>query len=424
MRPRSVVLIVAFPLLVGGLWWWARRPPGETAPTTVTAERGTLTETVTVTGKAVAAREVGIKSKASGAVLRLHVEESDRVAAGALLLELDPEDERRSVRRAELAETAARARLEQARANLAVAEADLAAERRRAESALTAATAAATDAAERAGRSEALLAQGLVSAEEAARERSSAAAAADTLASAQQRVADLATRERALAVRRQDVALAENELESAIVALKDARQREEDTRITAPMAGIVAGIEVEPGQIVSSGISTVGGGTTVMTIVDGDRLEVVANVDESDLGKLRVGQAAEISATALPGRRWNATVRRLGVKGEARNNTVDYPIRLALGADAAQSLRPEMTVRVAITTATATDAVLVPIGALTWRRDDAFAIRGDGSEVGVVTGASDGEKVEIVRGLAAGDVLRLPPGGGRSRWRREMGEHP
>jgi multidrug efflux pump subunit AcrA (membrane-fusion protein) len=110
----------------------------------------------------------------------------------------------------------------------------------------------------------------------------------------------------------------------------------------------------------------------------------------------------------------------MAAKGSPRNNTVEFEARIALTGDAAEVLRPEMTATVAITTATAHDAVLVPVAAVTWKKGKAFVtLDADGNEVPVTTGANDGEKIEIVSGVTTGSVIRLPVSGGHSRWRSE-----
>ena len=76
----------------------------------VPVERGPITMTVSTTGRVVANLDVDIKCKASGEVLRLPKDVSDRVKKGELLVELDPADEERRVKQAEVALSASRAR--------------------------------------------------------------------------------------------------------------------------------------------------------------------------------------------------------------------------------------------------------------------------------------------------------------------------
>jgi len=83
------------------------------------------------------------------------------------------------------------------------------------------------------------------------------------------------------------VTLAKEALKQANVALAQAKQRLDDTKVYAPSDGQVQEVFVREGQIISSGITTVTGGTPLMTLADVSKLYVVADVDEADIGRVR-----------------------------------------------------------------------------------------------------------------------------------------
>jgi HlyD family secretion protein len=83
------------------------------------------------------------------------------------------------------------------------------------------------------------------------------------------------------------VILAKEALKQAKVALAQAKQRLDDTSVYAPSDGQVQEVYVREGQIISSGITTVTGGTPLMTLADVKKLYVVAEVDEADIGRVR-----------------------------------------------------------------------------------------------------------------------------------------
>ncbi len=83
------------------------------------------------------------------------------------------------------------------------------------------------------------------------------------------------------------VELAKEVLRKAKVALEQALQRLRETKVYAPINGIVEKINVREGQIISSGITTVTGGTTLMILADVSQLFVEADVDEADIGQVR-----------------------------------------------------------------------------------------------------------------------------------------
>jgi HlyD family secretion protein len=146
----------------------------------------------------------------------------------------------------------------------------------------------------------------------------------------------------------------------------------------------------------------------------------VAQVDESDIAKISIGQEVQINTNSFPGRKWKGSVARVAAKGTPQNSAVQFEVRIALAAAATIGLRPEMTATVVVTTATARDAVLVPVAAVTWCKDKAYVtMQADGKEVEITPGANNGEKLQVLEGVAAGAVLSLPTKSGGSRWRRD-----
>jgi len=387
------------------------------------AERGSIALTVSATGRVVSNLDVDIKCKASGEVIRLPFDVSDPVKKGELLVELDPQDEARSVRRAEVALSASKARLEQARRNLEISERTLATERRRAEAALKSAEARASETRARAERARELLRGGLASREDFDAAETAAAQAAAELESARARLEDVATQERALEVKRQDVRLAETQVESDEISLADARQRLADTKVYAPMDGVVSTRDVQVGQIISSGISNVGGGTRVLTLSDLSHVYVLASVDESDIGKVRTGQDVQITVDAYPQERFHGKVVRIATRGVSTSNVVTFEVRIEVTGRNRELLKPEMTANVEIVAERRENVIVVPAGAVSRRggREQVVTVElPDGSRVErvVETGISDGVRVEVVKGVSEGEKVVAESAGSASRWRK------
>jgi RND family efflux transporter MFP subunit len=259
--------------------------------------------------------------------------------------------------------------------------------------------------------------------------------AASELESARLALEDLETRELALDVKRADLVLARSQAESDQIALTDATERLADTRVRAPLDGVVAERNVEAGQIITSGIATVGGGTTVFTVSDLSRLFIEAAVDESDIGKVRVGQEATVTADAFPGREFRGRVVRIATRGTNVSNVVSFGVRIEIldgpapesggpKADGAQ-LKPEMTANVEIVAARRESALVVPAEAVVRRRGESLVevVRDDGTAEmrRVEAGITDGILVEMTGGLAEGETVYADAGGGVSRWRRGGG---
>jgi len=407
------------------LWW---RPQTETdaAPPPVTGKvyRGTLRLTVPSTGRVVSNLDVDIKCKASGEIMRLPFDVSDTVKKNDLLVELDPVDEQRVLKQAEVALEASQAQLAMARQNLTVAQRTLETDRLRAQAALTSAQACTRDARAKADRVKELLAGSLASQEEYDTAETFAAQCAADLEAAKARIAELATQELALELRRQDVKLAEVAVEGNQVGLAIAQDRLHDTTVVAPIDGVVAVRNVQIGQIISSGISNVGGGTTMLTLSDLSRLFVLASVDESNIGTVRLGQEVTITADAFSGKTFSGRVVRIATRGVNLSNVVTFEVKIEILGDEKSLLKPEMTANVEIVTAVKEGVLLAPAEAIVRQaggRRVVTVLAPDASreEVVVEQGLSDGTVTEILSGLTEGQTVVEQPGASESKWRAE-----
>ncbi len=422
---KLIALLVVIALGVGFFFWWRSRSGGKEKKkaevAVAEARRGPIRMTVSTSGRVVPNLEVDIKCKASGEVTKLPFDVSDQVKKGNLLVQLNPVDEKRSVKRAEVALAVSKARLAQARVRLATAEKDLATERSRATAALKSSKARAGDASSKCERVKKLLDQRLASREEYDTACTSDAAAQADLATAEARVKDLETQQAALETRRQDITIAAAQVTTDEISLSDAQQRLTDTTVNAPIDGVVASRDVQTGQIISSGISNVGGGTTVLTIADLSRIFVLASVDESDIGKVEVGQKAVITADAFKNKRFFGEVVRVATKGKVVSNVVTFEVKIEIKSKGRALLKPEMTANVEIIAAEKSKAVLVPVQAVLRRKRERFVTLqlagGKTEERTVKTGISDGEFMEIAEGLEEGESVLIQSGKEASRWR-------
>ncbi len=433
---KKALIIVCLAAVAGALLWWrAERTKQDdeaaSAPTTAAVERGPLHVTVSPTGKVVSNLDVEIKCKASGEVVKLPFDVSDAVRRGDLLLELDPRDEQQRVRQAEAALRASEARLANARESLAIAEETLRSDRQIAQAAQAAAEARARDAQAKAARTRELRGKKLASLEELETAETAATAAAAELDTAAARTEELATQERAIEQARQQIRIAEAQVVTDQVDLDLARRRLGDTRVASPMDGVVTSRAVQIGQIISSGISNVGGGTTAMVVSDLSRIFVLAAVDESDIGAVQVGQPVTVTVDAYPGRRFAGTVERIAPRGVNVSNVVTFEVKIEVTAEDRGLLLPEMTATAEILVAEREDAVLVPADAVFRRGGRTFvavpAAGGEGAaaagreERPVSVGVTDGRLTEVLEGLAPGDTVIVGADALESRWRGQNG---
>ncbi|HSH70722.1 MAG TPA: efflux RND transporter periplasmic adaptor subunit [Deferrisomatales bacterium] len=423
MKKWVLIGVAVVAVAAAGFYLWPRSQAaksGEPEPT-ATVERGAIVNTVVSDGKVVSNLDVEIKCKASGEIVRLPFDVSQTVKKGELLVELDPVDEERSVRQAEANLASAEARLVSARESLVLDQANLATDRQRAQSAIEAAGAQARDARAKADRLQELLGRKLASPEESETAETGAVQAAAALEGAKIRLEELDAAERALELGRQQIRVAEAQVQGDRVALDVARQRLANTRVEAPMDGVVTARDVQVGQIISSPISNVGGGTTVLTLSDLTRMFVLAAVDEADIGRVQVGQPARVTVDAFPGKRFGGSVVRIAPRGVNVSNVVTFEVKIEVTSAEKTLLRPEMTANIEIVAARREDALLIPADAVVRKRGKSqVTVRmADGTKEDrvVETGIGDGQQVEITAGLVEGETVLVRKGEAESKWR-------
>jgi len=422
---KKLIVILVLAALAGGgaYYWWVYRPAYQPDPAPVVTEkveRGNIRTIVASNGRVVSNLDVDIKCKASGEILKLPFDVSDVVKKDALLVELDPVDEDRVVRQCEVRLSAAGAQLAIAGHSLSVAERTLVTDRQKAGANLKSAEVRAKDARTKAERLKELFAKKLSSQEELDTVETAAVQAATDLETAKVRLEELKTQEIALELKRQEVKQAESDAEAAKIAREIAKDRLDDTKVAAPIDGVVAARNVQIGQIISSGISNVGGGTTMLTLSDLSRIFVLASVDESDIGKVRLDQDVAIEADAYRGKKFRGSVVRIATRGVNLSNVVTFEVKIEVLGEAKALLKPEMTTKVEITTAQKENVPLVPAEAVIIKAGKQYAtvVKDDGTQedVGVKTDLTDGDKTEIVQGLAEGQTVVVYKGSGETKW--------
>ncbi len=427
INKRYIILILGVMIITVG-YFWLRNSKGVETETQewskALVEKGPIRFTVPSTGRVVSNLDVEIKCKASGEVINLLFDISDQVKKGDLLVELDPVDEQRKVKQGKIALTSSQARLKQSKVELQIAKKGLAIERKSVESVLKSAKASAIDARAKAERRKHLFEKKLTSQESKESMEIAAIQAEVDLENAKIRMEELALKEKELEINRQNVRLAEAQVETDIINLSLAEQRLQDTKVFSPIDGVVSERNVQTGQIISSGISNVGGGTVAMVISDLSRMFIIASVDESDIGKVELSQNVIITADAFLGKRFSGKIERIGIKGVNVSNVVTFEVKIELIGANKSLLKPEMTTNIEIIVAEKEEALLVPSEAVL-NKDDQDFVRvmidnGSVKERPVQVGISDGVLTEITGGLNKGDLVVYRPEEAKSRWRTDQ----
>jgi macrolide-specific efflux system membrane fusion protein len=176
------------------------------------------------------------------------------------------------------------------------------------------------------------------------------------------------------------------------------------TPILAPIDGTLILRNVEPGQSFIS---------TDAVFVMSDRLIVVAQVDETDIGQVKLKQAARIELDAYPGQAFDGRVEQIAYDAKTVNNVTTYAVDV-LPQKVPGFMRSGMTANVSFQTATRRNVLLVPSEALQSRDGRSVVLRpGEGKngaprEQPVETGVSDGRHTEVTAGVAEGETLLAP----------------
>ena len=402
--PGRLPIVLPILLLMGLLGACGR--PGDKAPATyqtVPVEKRDITVAVKAAGQIEPSVTVELKSKASGQILAIQSETGQVVEKGTLLVQIDKRNPQNSLAQAS-------AQLEAAKARRSIAEAQ-------------------------SKRAATLLAERIIN--------------------------DVDFEQSQL-----EAANAKAEVVRSQVAVETARIQLDDTDLRAPITGTIIEKLVEEGQVISSPIMDVGGGTLMLKMADLTSVEVRTLVDETDIGKIAPGQAAVVTVTAFPNQPFQGTVQKIEPQASADQTVTTFAVRIVLKNDSGL-LKPGMNAEVSILVTERKGVLAVPTGALRTDRDlktsaalvgldeataaaqlktnalpDTSAgqdadryqfsnrywvfVSRDGKPVAtpVTTGITDLDYSEVLAGLKAGDAVYLLPSSGlvetQQRFQQQM----
>lgn len=367
MSRRSVAIVAAC-AIAGGIGLWALLRDGAVGPgrpLTEAVDRGPIITVVTATGTVNPVTTVQVGTYVSGPIREISADFNSTVRKGQRVAKIDPAPFQMRVQAAEAILATARARARKSAADLELRRRQL--ERR-------------------------------------TQLRARDAASADDLDTARSAFQQADAQ---LALDRAGVAQAE-------AALREAKINLGYTDIVSPVDGVVVSRNVDVGQTVAASFQTP---TLFLIAEDLTRMQVNADVSESDIGSVREGQAAEFTVDAFPGRTFEGRVSQVRSAPRKVQNVVTYDVVIGVDNDDL-ALKPGMTAAVTIRTEERADAVRLPLRALrfeppgappgaasspgVWVVDPGGALR----RVEVRPGLRDERHVELVSGpLSPGDAV-------------------
>lgn len=378
---------------------------------TTQVKKGRIALVVDTTGKVVSNLDVEIKCKASGQINMIPFDVSDRVKKGDLILKLDPIDEQRRVKQAEVALSASLAKYTQEKQNYVIEQKKLEIELKRAYETLKSAKARAKEADQKVKRQQKASQKDLASQNEYETFKYSSIQAQTDLENAKLHIDDLKIKRLSVELKQQDIKLAQTQVKLKEIELSIARQRLSDTKVFSPIDGVISSKNVQIGQIISSGISNVGGGTSALVLSDLSKIFIIASVDESDIGKVQVGQKANVTTDAFPGRRFRGKVVRIATKGENISSVVTFEVKIEIYGKSKALLKPEMTANIKIIIAEKDDTLLVPSEVVHTnyheeKQQYLFVLLGKKQEKReITTGITNGIQTEILKGVTLQDTI-------------------
>ncbi|MFQ6098668.1 MAG: efflux RND transporter periplasmic adaptor subunit, partial [Armatimonadota bacterium] len=208
----------------------------------------------------------------------------------------------------------------------------------------------------------------------------------------------------------------------ASAQLDNARKNLSYTVIRAPRDGLVIDRYVEEGTVITSGRSAITQGTNIVTLADVSRMYVLAEVDEADIGQVKVGQPVEIEVETFPDETFAGKVTQVYPKGEEIENVTIFKVRIEVDKPRGV-LRPGMTAEASIIIDRRDNVLAVPNEAVFERMGKKYVEvlqRGKPREVEIQTGLASFEWTEIRSGLQEGQEVVLA-GAGLPTMGREAG---
>jgi len=185
------------------------------------------------------------------------------------------------------------------------------------------------------------------------------------------------------------------------------------TDIVSPIDGIVLSRDVEMGDAVSSILVLGSSATLVMTLGDTSEVYVKGKVDESDIGKVYLGQPARIKVESFKDKTFTGKVTKISPMGVEKDNVTTFEVRVSIQNPGGE-LKAEMTANAEIILEEHKNVLQIPEGAILYDKDKKASVeipdpkgKEGKDKVAVNIGISNGAKTEVLSGLKEGDQVVL-----------------
>jgi HlyD family secretion protein len=363
-----------------------------------TSQAGTV---LTVSGYVVAHHKIAVGAKVMGRVKWIGVEKGDRVQQGQVLVRLEDNEFRAQVNQARGNLAAAQARLDQLRAGSRPQE------KLKDRAGILQAQATLTNAEAEYERTDKLYRAGVVSKAELDRTVAQRDTARALVESAKQSSAMTDIGPRA-----EEIRAAAAQVQQVRAALDYAQTQLSDTEIKAPVSGTVLQRIVERGEMVTpSAIGESGARTSVVALADLNDLQIELDISQADFARLKMDQRVEIIPEAFPNLKYSGFIAEIAPEANRAKATVQVKVKVE---DPDDQLRPEMNARVNFlaeaspTDGKAVSRIMVPKEAVVRKSDKAvvFVIKGNKVELrSIRVGDEVGGFFQVLEGLSGGESI-------------------
>lgn len=375
MKGRWLILLILIAAAGGGLFvyrqYWAS--PEVKVLETAKVERGDIRGVLVETGiiKSQVGAVVKTGSRATGAIVQMNVKIGDRVRKGDLIALIDDRETREKIQRQKAALEGARKtlaqveltypqRIREAQANLQYAKINHAREKELLKFEYT--TPDAVDKAE--NQQKALEANWRKLQEEF----------------------------------KTEVEITRARIEEITAQIKELEVALSYTRIYAPIDGVVSEVTLQQGETIVAGLQV----ANLVTIQDPLRLDMQIYVDETNIGKTRVGQPVEFYVDSFPDRTFRGTIDKIYPQPQTKDNIIYYLAIMSISEEDAGFLKPEMTTHVKVIFEEKKDILIAPNAAVKFEEGRQIAYK--------VVGPNKVEKLELKTGLRGEDHTEILSG--------------
>jgi len=195
--------------------------------------------------------------------------------------------------------------------------------------------------------------------------------------------------------------------------LKQLEEQLSYTDIVSPIDGIVLSRDVQMGDAVSSILVLGSSATLVMNLGDTSEVYVKGKVDESDIGKVYLGQPARIKVESFKDKTFNGKVTKISPMGVEKDNVTTFEVRVSIQNPGGE-LKAEMTANAEILLEEHKNVLQIPEGAILYDKDKKASVeipdpkgKEGKKKIAVNIGISNGAKTEVLSGLKEGDQVVL-----------------